>query len=190
MAAAGCGGASPELKQAAASAYDTSFDKVWDAAVDALRDEYPVVKVLDKGAHRIVTCWRPIDRPDETRTAMPGSGWRLFRAIVEISPQPPYRVSVSGRAAEYSPPIIRPFKDGDVADPGWKDGRTEHVVTEIHARLRSFAKPTAETTPPASNPQADETYSDTCIIHPELMAVNARGMLGIPIGDKGAMGRD
>jgi hypothetical protein len=181
---AGCGGASADVKLATSSAYDTSYDTVWDATVAALRDQYPVVKVLDKNAHRIVSCWRPIDRPDETRNALPGSGWRLYRVTVEISQQQPFRVAVSGRAAEYSPPVIRPYKDGDGADPGWRDGRTARVEADIYAKLKAYAKPAVESTPPASNPDADETYSDTCVMHPELIAVNVKGMQGYFIGEQ------
>jgi hypothetical protein len=191
---AGCGApggsraATAAMKDVRTAAYDADFDVVWAAAIDALREDYPIVKVLDKKAHKIVTCWRPIDRDENTRTAVnPAGAWRLYRAIVEISPERPYRVSVAGRAGELSVPIIRPYQEGDIAEPGWREGRTQRIQTTIHERLKQYAQTTNQEMPPPANPDKEETYNATCIIRPELVAVEVRGMKGIPIGDPGAM---
>jgi len=190
IAVAGCGAPSASgtaTKEARTAAYDAEFDVVWAAAIDALREDYPIVKVLDKDGRKIVTCWRPIDRDDNARTSNPASGWRLYRAIVEISPERPYRVSVAGRSSELSVPVIRPYKDGDFAEPGWREGRTDRILMTIHDHLKQYAKTTTQEQPPPPNPDKEETYNDTCIIRPELLAVEVRGMKGIPIGERGAM---
>ena len=191
---AGCGapgasGASrAAMQDVRTTAYDADFDVVWTAAIEALRDDYPIVKVLDKNGHKIVTCWRPIDRDENARSAVnPAGAWRLYRAIVQISPERPYRVSVAGRAAELSVPIIRPYQEGDIAEPGWREGRADRIQTTIHENLKQYAKTTNQEIPPPANPDKEETYNATCIIRPELVAVEVRGMKGIPIGDPGAM---
>jgi hypothetical protein len=94
---------------------------------------------------------------------------------------------VAGRASELSVPIIRPYKEGDIAEPGWREGRTDRIQTTIHEHLKQYAKTTNQEMPPPANPDKDETYNDTCITRPELLAVETRGMKGIPIGDRGAM---
>jgi hypothetical protein len=92
IVAAGCGAPGTSRASRAAindvrtTAYDADFDVVWAAAIESLRDDYPIVKVLDKDGRKIVTCWRPVDRDDNARTSNPASGWRLYRAIVAISP--------------------------------------------------------------------------------------------------------
>ena len=183
---AGCGApgssraATAAMKDVRTAAYDADFDVVWAAAIDTLREDHPIVKVLDKKGHKIVTCWHPIDRD-------PAGAWRLYRAIVEISPERPYRVSVAGRAAELTVPIIRPYQEGDIAEPGWREGRTNQIPTTIHENLKQYAKTTNQEIPPPANPDKEETYNATCIIRPELVAVEVRGMKGIPIGDPGAM---
>ena len=181
--AVACGAGHKELEQARGSGYDTSYDAVWDATVEALREEYPIIKEMDKGQRKIVTCWKPIDRASRD----PGAPWRLFRIIVEISPEAPYRVAVSGRAADYSAPQIRPFEPGAFEEPGWREAKTDRVVREIHARLAQNARPATDGALVAANPEARENQADTCVIHPELMGINTRGMVGIPIGDRGAM---
>jgi hypothetical protein len=183
LMSSGCGGGSSELKQAQTTAYDTKLATVWNSTVEALKEDYPIVQVLDKDAHRIVTCWRVVDKAANS----PGAAWRLSRIIVEISPDAPYRIAVSGRAAEYSSPVIRPIADGDVSDPGWREGRTERVILDIHQKLKQYATVTPTATPPASNPDAQENQTAACIIHPELMGVETRGMRGIAIGERGAM---
>ena len=180
---AGCGApgssraATAAMKDVRTAAYDADFDVVWAAAIAALRDDHPMVKVLDKKAHKIVTCWRPIDRED------PAGGWRLYRAIVEISPERPYRVSVAGRSAALSGPGIRPYKEGDVAEPGWREAHTHRIQTSIHERLHQYARTTDQEMPPPANADKDETFNATCITGPEVVAAEARGMKGIPIAD-------
>jgi hypothetical protein len=108
---------------------------------------------------------------------------------VEISPDAPYQIAVSGRAAEYSSPLIKPFADGDVADPGWREARTERVVLDIHEKLKQYATVSPKAMPPASNPDTQENQTDTCIIHPEQLGqgMETRGMRGFAIGERGAM---
>jgi hypothetical protein len=184
MAAFGaCGGGGAQVKQMHSEAYDTDANAVWGAMVESLREDYPIVRVLDKQKRRIVTCWRAIDH----ESGDPGAKWRLFRVILEMSPNQPYRVAVSGRAAVYEAPILRMYQIGDSEEPGWREGRTDRVVSNIHDRLAKFAKATPQETPSAPNPETQEVQSDTCFIHPELLGVDTHGMYGIPIGEKGAM---
>ena len=119
--------------------------------------------------------------------ANPAGGWRLYRAIVEISPERPYRVSVAGRAAALSAPIIKPYQEGDVAEPGWREGRTHRIQTTMDEHLKQYAKTTNQEMPPPANPDKEETYKTTCVIRPDLVGVEDAGMKGIPIGDPGAV---
>jgi hypothetical protein len=184
---AACALTSSQVKQARGAAYQTGFEDVWTATLDALRGDYPLLKELDPARRRIVTCWRPIDRDDTARSAIPGSGWRLYRATVTVSSQPPFQVSVVGRAAEYYPPVLKPLEPGDLAEPGWTEGRTDRIAVEIHERLNRFATAGHEAMVPGADSAAEETTSDTCIIRPEIIGVDVRGMQAIAIGDPGVV---
>jgi hypothetical protein len=179
---------SAQVKQARSATYSASYDQVWAAAIAALRDEYPIAKVVDKDARRIVTCWRPIDHDEPlASTQSAGSGWRLFRVIVEISPQAPYRVGVSGRAAEFRAPVVHPYAEGDLATPGWKEPRTDRLIVSLYEQLKTSATITTDETPAPADADGDEALGNTCIIHPDVMRIDTPGMRGIAIGDKGAM---
>jgi len=183
-------GASAEVKQARNSAYNSDFDTVWQETINALKVEYPLVKVLDKNARRIVTCWRIVDIDTSARTAVSNEGRRLFRAVVEISPDPPYRVAVSGRSARLSSPVIYPYPHGDLEEPGWTEGRTDRVLSQIHERLAQFATPTPQATPPAPDSDKQEVLSNTCVVRPPSGMYNYREMKSIVIGDPDARGVD
>jgi hypothetical protein len=182
VAGAGCA-ASAQLHAARTSAYKADFDKVWDATVKATSIDFPFVKELDKGKHRIVTCWRPIDHEKF-------GSWYLFRAIVEISDQPPFRVRVSGRVAELRRPELYPIEHGSTDEPGWQEGRTDRVLVQVHERLKEFAVAGADGAGNASDPGAPENVADTCVLRAEELGLTTnKGMRGILIGtDAGAMG--
>jgi len=183
-------GASTEASQARHSAYNTDFDIVWNETIDALKVDYPLVKVLDKGSRRIVTCWRIVDLDTSARTAVSNESRRLYRAVVEISPDPPYRVAVSGRAARLSSPVVYPYPDGDLEAPGWTEGRTDRIVSQIHDRLAPYATVTPQSTPPPPNPAREENLPDTCVIRPPSGLYAYREMRSIVIGDPDARGAD
>lgn len=188
LALPACAASSKEVRAARSSAYQAStFIEVWDGVLDAVAVDYPVVRVLDPENRRIVTCWRPIEYNRDFEIAgAPGSKWYLYRAVIEISPNPPYRVSVSGRTAQYRPPQIYPFPHDDPQEPGWVHGRTDRLVLQIHEKLAKFAMPTQDLTPAASDPGAAENVSDTCVIRAFEMGIDWRGQAGFVIGEPGA----
>lgn len=181
--ACGCGATSSSLKTLSSTSYDASFDAVWKAATTAVAQEYPTARVLDPKARRIVSCWRPIDR-DPTAARQAVANWRFFRVVVEISEQAPFRVAVAGRAAEYTPPIVRPLEHGGFEEPGWVDGRAGHVAEAIHEQLKASARPATGDAPAAADPATPENDIDTCVLEREMLgrgtAFNA-GRAGIPI---------
>jgi hypothetical protein len=183
-----CGASSKQVRAAKSSAYQAStFIEIWDGVLAAVATDYPVVRVLDGDNRRIVTCWRPIEKSKDLEIAgAPGSSWYFYRAIIEISPTPPYRVSVSGRTAQYRPPQIYPFAHGDVQEPGWVEGRTDRLVMQIHDKLAKYAMPTDQVSPAASDPGDAENVADTCIIRAAELQIDWRGVDGIVIGEPGA----
>lgn len=188
LALSACGASSKQVRAAKSSAYQAStFVEVWDGVLAAVAVEYPVVLRLDGDNRRIITCWRPIMRDSNVEIAgAPGSNWLFYRAVIEISPEPPYRVSVSGRTAQYRPPQIYPFPHDDPQEPGWIQGRTDRLVMQIHERLTKYAMPTQDMSPPASDPGAPENIVDTCVIRAAEFGIPWRGQDGIVIGDPGA----
>ncbi len=188
LALSGCGATSKEVRAARSSAYQAStFIEVWDGVLAAVSVDYPVVRVLDGENRRIVTCWRPIERSRDIEIAgAPGSSWYFYRAIVEISPDPPYRVSISGRTAQYRPPQIYPFPHDDPQEPGWLSGRNDRLLMQIHGRLAKYAMPTQQDSPAASDPGAAENVADTCVIRAAEFGIDWRGQEGIVIGEPGA----
>ncbi len=181
VAAMGCAG-SARLRAARTAAYQTELDQVWAGVVNAVREDFPLVKELSRKERRIVTCWRPIDRE-----AL--GNWYLFRAVIEVSPEPPYRVSVSGRAAEYRAPQVYPIAHGDVMEPGWVDGRTDRMRVQVFDRLSPVAVTASGQVPPATDPGEAENVAETCILRAEELGVAANNLMsGIAIGDPGALG--
>lgn len=185
--AAACGASSAEVRKARSAQYQTELDVVWARTLQAIRADYPVVRVMDRENRRIVTCWRPIERSANASSATSGAfAWYLYRAVIEISPNPPYRVSVSGRTAVFQQPQVIPIEHGDVNEPGWIEGRTNRVILQVHEALKEFATPTNEMSPRASDPGTPENIAETCVIRAEELGIPGQGQNGIVIGDPGA----
>ncbi len=181
LAAGGCG-ASAKMQAAKSSAYQGEFEEVWKGVVRAVREDFPIVQEVDRETRRITTCWRPIQKENL-------ENWFLFRAVIEVSPEPPYRVSVSGRAAEYRAPQLYPIKHGDVMEPGWVGGRVDRVVMQIHDQLASMAVTAPGSAPPASDPGNPQNVADTCVLRAGELGIASNSMMsGIAIGDPGGLG--
>jgi len=188
FALSACGASSKQVRAARSSAYQAStFIEVWDGVLAAVSVDYPIVQVLDGDNRRIVTCWRAVEKNHDNEIAgAPGSAWYFYRAVIEVSPNPPYRVSVSGRTAQYRPPQIYPFPHDDPQEPGWVGGRTDRLVLQIHEKLAKYAMPTQELSPAASDPGRPQNVADTCVMRAAELGIDWRGQEGIVIGDAGA----
>jgi hypothetical protein len=164
LAVGSCGGGSSELGAAKTAAYDGSFDEVWQAVQDALATEFPLVQELDAEHHRIVTCWHSIDRRMDSVTAGDLNADRVFfRAAVQISQEPPWRVTVTGRAAHFTQPSIFPYKHDDPSEPSWVEGRTERLSMAIYKALKP-APATPGQPPPAYDPGDQQNIVSTCVV--------------------------
>src|SRR4051794_36340063 len=102
LAAAACAPSAREVKLQRTSAYDTTFDEVWDGVISVLLTDYPYASKIDKEHHQIVACWRAIEKPAF-------GGVLLYRVSIGISMEAPWRVTVSAHAGTFKPPEIVPI---------------------------------------------------------------------------------
>lgn len=165
VTAASCGGGSSELGAARSAAYEGSFEEVWAQVQEGLAGEFPLVQELDAQHHRILTCWHSIDRRMDTVTAGDLNADRVFfRAAVQISDAPPWRITVSGRAAHFTQPSIFPYKHDDPSEPSWIEGRTERVTLAVHNALKPAPTAAPGQPPPAYDPGDQQNIASTCIV--------------------------
>jgi len=182
VACASCAGTSAELTAAKSTAYQGSFDDVWNKVVASINHEFPMVQELDQQHHRILTCWHTIDRHLDTVSAGDINADRFFyRAAIQISDAPPWRIVVSGRAAHFTQPSVFPFKHDDPSEPAWVDGRTEKIAVAIHEGLKASAAPATGAPPPAYDPGDVENIADTCIVG-DIVGIPVQHTKGIKIG--------
>jgi hypothetical protein len=165
VAGGSCGAGSAELASAKGAAYEGSFEEVWQGLQDALATEFPMVQELDAQHHRILTCWHSIDRKMDIVTAGDLNADRIFyRAAVQLSEAPPWRVTVSGRAAHFTQPSIFPYPHGDASEPAWVEGRTERLTLQINKALKPAAAAAPGAPPPAYDPGDQQNIVATCVV--------------------------
>jgi hypothetical protein len=165
LSIASCGAGNAELGAAKSAAYDGTFEEVWAELQTALATEFPLVQELDAQHHRILTCWHSIDRQMDSVSASDLGADRLFyRASVQLSDAPPWRITVTGRAAHYAQPTIVPYTHGDASEPAWVEGRTERLTLAIHKALKPAPTAAPGQSPPAYDPGDQQNIVSTCVV--------------------------
>jgi len=152
-----------EIRTASQSAYDADFAIVYSEALAATRELYPNLDE-DPTTGVIKTAWHQVQfstAAEDPRSAQagdpiqPGAGGggggafttpaskaykRYFiRFDVSITGGRPWRVRVSGRAAEWEPGNAQPSELRGAAKPHWLGGRRDALTVAIYRRLRKFA---------------------------------------------------
>lgn len=160
-ASAGCVNKT-EVNTARRSVYDTDFSRVYNAAVDAVREQVPQFDE-DPSLGKISSAWRQVqfsnqaDDPrsrssDPTATFNGGGGGtplsstesinsrRYFiRFDVTVSGQRPWRVRVLGHASEWRAGDNEPTPMRGAAVPPWLPAREDALVVAIYRRLKAYA---------------------------------------------------
>jgi hypothetical protein len=149
--AAACGPSSLRIKKARSSAYQADFTVVWNAAVEAVKSNYPNLKVEDAEGGLLVTDWTKVERVADSQATqsdrlggMDNSGGIFFRLKVQlVGKEPPYLITVDGEAARYRPDytMLQPFKRGADDEPSWVNGRIDAMYVAIFDRLERYAVP-------------------------------------------------
>lgn len=161
LAAAACVNRS-EVNTARRSIYDTDFSRVYNAAVDAVREQVPQFDE-DPSLGKISSAWRQVqfsnqaDDPrskssDPTANFNGGGGGsplsstesinsrRYFvRFDVTVSGQRPWRVRVLGHASEWRAGDNEPTPMRGAAVPPWLPAREDALVVSIYRRLKAYA---------------------------------------------------
>lgn len=154
------------------SVYDTDFVNVYNAALTATRDLYPMLND-NPGPGKISTAWHQVrygnnqDDLQNQRTlaqsqglnpnaqvtpgnALAGGATRLaykryfIRFDVSVVGGRPWRVKVVGHASEWEPGNALPTDLRGAQRPAWLDGRIEALQVAIYRRIKQFAIPMKE----------------------------------------------
>ncbi len=158
-----------DVEHAKHSLYDTDFANVYNAALQATRDVYPMLND-NPGPGRISTAWHSVSYgnnqddlqnqrtlaqsqgvqgPNTVGTAgsMAGVPTRLaykryfIRFDVSVLGGRPWRVKVVGHASEWEPGAALPVEMKGANKPSWLDPRTEALQVAIYKRIKQFAVP-------------------------------------------------
>ncbi len=173
VALGACGSNKKDLQRARTSVYDTDFVNVYNAALQATRDAYPLLQD-SPGPGRISTGWHQItygnnqDDLQNQRTLAQSQGMsggntvgsqqggqsgmptrlaykRYFiRMDVSVVGGRPWRVKVVGHASEWDPGAALPTEMSGAQRPAWLDGRVEALQIKIYKRIKAFAIPMKE----------------------------------------------
>lgn len=174
--AIGCPASKKEVANARQSVYDTDFSVVYTAALGATREVYPNLDDAP-GRGAIKTAWHQVsyaNNQDDLANpktvaqaqgistsrggAAAGMPTRLaykryfIRFDVTITGGRPWRLKVTGHAAEWEPGAALPTELHGVARPSWLEGRTDALLIAIYKRLKGSAIPAKE--------EASETPGD------------------------------
>lgn len=186
FAAAACAAAcmsKKEVERAKTSSYDTEFATAFEAAAAAAREQYPnLTEAPQKGL--ITTSWHQVylagDATDPTGaqaasrapggTHTPATGLpedtalkRYFiRFDISVAGGRPWRIRVTGRAAQWDSGNAVPTELRGAARPPWLETRTESLQVAIFKRLEKHAvdsgpasdEAVAADTGPRSDPKA------------------------------------
>ncbi len=162
-----------ELHSARTSVYDTDFAIVFSAALAAVReayantDDFPHNGIIKTAWHQVsygntqddLTNPRTVAQAQGVQRGMSqqsaaatGVPTRLafkrhfVRFDVSVVGGRPWRVKVSGHAAEWDPGNAMPTELRGAARPPWLDGRIETLQISIYRRIKQFARPMKEDT--------------------------------------------
>jgi len=167
-----CGASRKEVERARKSVYDTDFANVYNAALQATRDLYPLLQD-SPGPGRISTAWHQVQygnnqddlqnqrtlqqsqgvmagsagSPQATMAGMPTrlAYTRYFiRFDVSVVGGRPWKVKVVGHATEWDPGAAMPSAMTGAQRPAWLDGRTEALQVAIYKKIKPYAIPMKE----------------------------------------------
>ena len=162
-----CGASKKDVERARNSVYDTDFANVYNAALQATRDIYPMLKD-SPGPGRISTAWHQVSyannqddslqnqrtlqqgqgmtgQPGSPQATMTGMPTRLaykrffIRFDVSVTGGRPWRVKVVGHASEWDPGAALPTEMNGAQRPAWLDGRTEGLQVSIYKKIKKYA---------------------------------------------------
>lgn len=165
-------GRKKDVEYAKRSVYDTDFAVVYNAALNATRDLYPMLND-NPGPGKISTAWHQVSygnnqddlsnqrmiaqsqglQPGAATTPsqrMAGVPTRLaykryfIRFDVSVLGGRPWRVKVVGHASEWEPGNAMPTEMRGANRPPWLDGRIEALQVAIYRRLKTVAVPMKE----------------------------------------------
>ena len=193
-----CGANKKEVERARKSVYDTDFANVYNAALQATRDLYPLLQD-SPGPGRISTAWHQVqygntqDDLQNTRTLSQGQGFtgsagspqatmtgmptrlaykRYFiRMDVSVVGGRPWRVKVVGHATEWDPGAAMPSAMTGAQRPAWLDGRIEALQVAIYKRIKPYAITMKEETTETPEEVMPKTDPKTFIAVPMGAAV-------------------
>ncbi len=169
---AACGTRKQDVQRARNSVYDTDFANVYNAALQATRDQYPMLKD-SPGPGRISTAWHQVTyannqddslqnqrtmtqgqgmtgRPGSPQATMTGMPTRLaykrffIRFDVSVLGGRPWKVKVVGHASEWDPGAALPTEMNGAQRPAWLDGRLESLQVAIYKKIKRYAIPRKE----------------------------------------------
>lgn len=172
LVAGACGNSKKDVANAKRSVYDTEFVNVYNAALQATRDLYPMLKD-SPGPGRISTAWHQVNHGNNQddlqnqrtlaqsqglnsnvagtqQTTMAGMPTRLaykrhfIRFDVSVLGGRPWRVKVTGHASEWDPGAALPTEMTGAQRPSWLDARVESLQVAIYKRIKRYAIPMKE----------------------------------------------
>jgi hypothetical protein len=171
---AACGGNKKEVERAKRSVYDADFAVVYSACLDAVRSLYPNLDD-NPGSGAVKTAWHQVsyannsDDLSANKSLSTGAGGNtlantqgqsqagmptrlaykrtFIRFDVAVIGGRPWRVKVTGHAAEWEPGAALPNELRGVARPHWLEGRTDALTLAIFKRIKAYAIPMKEKEP-------------------------------------------
>jgi hypothetical protein len=175
VAAVGCGH-KKDVERAKRSLYDTDFTNVYNAVLDATRENYPNLDD-NPGAGAIRTAWHQVtysnagddvanqqsisqqsananQNPNSPAATQAGMPTRLafkryfIRFDVVVAGGRPWRVKIVGHASEWEPGAALPVELHGPARPHWLEGRTDALTLAIYRKMKSVAIPMKEEVAP------------------------------------------
>jgi hypothetical protein len=164
LAVGGC--AASGASTARKAAYNAPPGEVWRVVVEELQGSFPDLQTQDDEARLATTCWMVVEKNTPGVSASNVPGWKLYRIQAAMSPGAPWRVRLTGVAADYLPgsPVITPIQAGADDEPYWVEPRTDRVYRHIYDRLQATA--THNPAPPdvvARGSRPQENLEGSCI---------------------------
>jgi hypothetical protein len=170
--ATGCHSHKKEVESAKHSLYDADFTVVYTAALEATRDSYPNIEDAP-GRGAIKTAWHQVSYANNnddmgnpstmanaqalprSAAATPGAQGNgmptrlaykryFIRFDVAVTGGRPWRLKVTGHAAEWEQGAALPTELHGPARPAWLEGRTDALVYAIYQKIKSYAVPMKE----------------------------------------------
>jgi hypothetical protein len=167
-----CGGNKKDVEHAKHSVYDADFALVYNAALQSVRDQYPMLND-NPGPGKISTAWHSVSYANSqddlqnqrtlaqsqglsttpgggTANSMSGVPTRLaykryfIRFDVSVIGGRPWKVKVIGHASEWDPGAALPTEMRGANKPSWLEPRIESLQVAIYKRIKAFAIPMKE----------------------------------------------